>query len=427
LKKIYFFEKWLFYIFLFCIPFQTRIILHQWTHPFNEWTSAFLYLSDILLIGVFVLWALRIKDIRSSISELWKLTWFKLLVIFFAISAISIFYSSIPNLSFYRLAKLLEFILLLLYFRANINKLLYLNTVVSVIVASGIFQAVIAMIQYSRQGSIGLKFFGESHIGTNIYNVAVFFGTNGVKYLRAYGTTPHPNVLAAFFVLTLFAFYYWYLIPIKKQINRLWVLVGYGLMLVGLFLTFSRTMIGIWGLAVIAGYVIAKDYRKRLLSIIISTVVIGLLFAILFWPQVQSRIHISGDEEAVTQRVFYNEIAGKVTTSSPIFGVGIGQSVVDLMHRFRYHPQYFYQPTHNIYLLISSETGFPGLIAFLFFLFFLYWQLFKNKHFLQITISILIFSFSFLLIGLFDHFLWTLQQGSLVFWLSLAILTIKSE
>jgi O-antigen ligase len=345
------------------------------------------------------------------------------LAIFFLISAISIFQAGIAGLAWYRLAKLGEFILLFLYVRSNLKKTFSLETTAAIIVGSGFFQAVIAIIQYAKQGSIGLKILGESHVAPEIYNVAVFIGTNGVKYLRAYGTTPHPNVLSAFLVFALFAFYYFYF---KNQKYRSGCLVIYSLMVFALLFTFSRTMIGIWGLASVFLFLFMKQYRKIFLPVAITTLSIGILFSIFFWPQVKARILISGSEEAVTQRIFYNEIAGGVTKSSPILGVGIGQSVSDLMHRFRYYPQYFYQPVHNIYLIISSETGFLGLSAFLLFLFSLFTNKFNEGRPRRTRAALisLIFCFSFLLIGLFDHFFWTLQQGSLIFWLALAILTL---
>jgi O-antigen ligase len=87
-------------------------------------------------------------------------------------------------------------------------------------------------------------------------------------------------------------------------------------------------------------------------------------------------------------------------------------------------PRYLYQPVHNIYLLLYSETGVLGLASFLLFLFFL------AKDFITRTGMEKFYHYSFLLvflsvlfIGFFDHFLLTIQQGRFVFWLTIAILT----
>jgi O-antigen ligase len=436
-------ERFLFYIFLFCIPFQTRIILNQWTRPFNEWTASFLYATDILLTGIFVLWLTRWLIEKKKTRRVYDIMiyhklpiWGWALLGFFIISVISVSRAGITGLATFRLIKLTEFILLFLYIRASAGKIFKIETSAAVVVASGFFQAAVAIIQYAKQGSVGLKILGESQIGVNVYNVAVFIASNGVKYMRAYGTTPHPNVLAAWLALALFAFYYWYSGLVDRANSARATLAKarialavYTIILFGFLFTFSRTMIGLWGLTALAAFIILKNYRKRFNPVILTALAVGVIFCIFFWPQVRSRILISGDEEAVTQRILYNEIAGGVTKTNPLLGVGIGQSVVDLMHHFRYYPQYFYQPTHNIYLLISSETGFLGLIFFLLFIFFLFWEKLDGRRRARPPAAIypLLIVCCFLLSGLFDHFLWTLQQGSFILWLSLVLLTIKTD
>ena len=77
---------------------------------------------------------------------------------------------------------------------------------------------------------------------------------------------------------------------------------------------------------------------------------------------------------------------------------------------------WIHQPVHNIYLLIASETGLIGLILFLVFIFQLFRKIIGQEYFLLLIV------FSFLFIGLFDHFFWTLQQGQLMFWLTLGIM-----
>ena len=86
-----------------------------------------------------------------------------------------------------------------------------------------------------------------------------------------------------------------------------------------------------------------------------------------------------------------------------------------------------FQPVHNIYLLIAAETGILGLASFLTFLFFIFkkaWEKIKSlaggeRIYLY---SFLFIAYNFLFIGLFDHFLWDLQQGQLLFWMILGII-----
>jgi len=78
-----------------------------------------------------------------------------------------------------------------------------------------------------------------------------------------------------------------------------------------------------------------------------------------------------------------------------------------------------YQPVHNIYLLVISELGIFGLLALLLFLLSntrcLTW---KNPWTLGLSLAVV----SLLTIGLFDHYLWTLHFGILLFWITFSLL-----
>ena len=83
-----------------------------------------------------------------------------------------------------------------------------------------------------------------------------------------------------------------------------------------------------------------------------------------------------------------------------------------------------YQPVHNIYLLIYAETGLFGLIAFLGFLFAMLFEFTRRTGFREpYHVSFILVFGSLLVFGLFDHFLWTIQTGSLLFWLTAGLLS----
>jgi len=52
-------EKIIFAALIFFLFLQTRIILHSFGIRFNEWTSAYLYVSDILIAILIFFWLLR--------------------------------------------------------------------------------------------------------------------------------------------------------------------------------------------------------------------------------------------------------------------------------------------------------------------------------------------------------------------------------
>ena len=106
-------------------------------------------------------------------------------------------------------------------------------------------------------------------------------------------------------------------------------------------------------------------------------------------------------------------------------GVGVGNYTQALHDSDTSREVWDYQPVHNIYLLIATEVGVFGLAAFLIVL---YWPLsISFYHRRRALVGSSFFagtSFSFaalLLVGLFDHYPWSLSFGILFFWLLLAL------
>ncbi|MBI4117243.1 MAG: O-antigen ligase family protein [Parcubacteria group bacterium] len=412
--------------------------MQSWGIGFNEWNAAFLYFTDLLIIAVLGLWFLRHsyfyaisrksdsqkEDIffrlRRTSRRLANYDWF--LVGFLALSAISIKNAVNPALGLYQLLKLAEFSFLYFYIKSNLGAVFNLTNLFFVFLASGIFQAILSIFQYTRQSDLGLRFLGETVLNPDLFNVAVFL-INGEKIMRSYGTTPHPNVLALILFISIFIFYYLYASRSKFTGSK-FGLVLYTILLFGFFFTFSRIIIFVWLIASLILFLRNRGLRhvKKLTFITIFAVVI---FSILFWPEVLARIQISPQEEALSLRGFYNKIAFE---EKPFFGVGPGNFVNWLKEFNPGLASNLYQPVHNIYLLIFSETGILGIALFLLFIFFLIRCYLKNVEFNRpFHYSLFILFASILFLGFFDHFLWTLQQGQIILWLVLGLMGARSS
>lgn len=451
------FEQLVFYIFIFCIPLQTRLILDRQIGEvpragFGEWTAAFLHATDILIILLLAFWLIRaFKTKIASRHHRGKMQtqhWF--LAIFFVIAALSITQSDFKTLSFYQLLKLAEFIALYFYIRSSLGKLISKEVVLMVLVAAGVFQAIIAILQYAQQAALGLKIFGESPITAGGYGVASFYVGDQV-FLRAYGTLPHPNVLAIFLMISLFAFIYLYFntfgslasvlphstlgrrlrtrLPVQSLALLVCSSLIFGTLLYAFFLTYSRTVIGLTVLVAIILLIRAwtvhgkKIFNKNFLVLIGTTIVVVVLFLGLNWEQAITRAFISSNEEAVTLRIYYDKLAGETTGNYPWLGTGLGTFVPKMMKTFSQLPSYFYQPVHNIYLLLSSEIGIFGLIAFLAFIFFKIKNYIRTNSLKNLSnFGLLLVCLTILAIGLFDHLPLTIQQGRILLWLVLALL-----
>jgi len=428
-------EQFLFYFLLFAIPFQTRKILWYQNWNFNEWQSASIYGTDILLLALFILWAFNRKHTKFNLG---KYDYF--LFAFLALSAVSIKNSSSTLLSAYNFLKVIEFSVFYFYIKSYAVYRFNLTPSLVAIVAGGVFQAVIAIIQSLKQSSLGLSFLGESVISPSLTGIASFYNTAGTKIIRAYGTTPHPNILATYLFLAMFAFYsayfYCHLYQSDKSYNpklNLFLLISYPLILLAFFYSFARVTLFLWFLTFtvrIPLVFLKKEFKKvfsekankaKLTKILVIGTIVVLVFGAFYWRDVISRSKISSNDEAVQLRVFYNK---KSIESVNWFGVGNGNFVNWLMVKEPNLPPYVYQPVHNIYLLIYSENGIFAAGAFVVFLWLLVNDFVKKTKMVRFYhYSFLFVVLSFFFIGLFDHFLWTLQQGRLMFWLLCAGLT----
>jgi O-antigen ligase len=431
-------EKLLFYLFLFLIPFQIRIFLIN----SGEWNSIFIYLGDLIFLAVLVLWVInnKIPSHKSAIKN--KKIIF--LFLFLLIAFISVFVGSATKISAFRFLKLLEFAILFIYVfhkkGARISQILFY---------SGVLQAILAIAQFIKQGSINIKFIEAGVFSPDSPGVANFI-LNGDRILRSYGSFSHPNVLAGFLLMAIFAFY---AIWIKKPINIL-KCIGFAILVFAMFLTFSRTAIVVFGIISLVFFLFEffklrrLEYTEQRLAEGKKIIKLFLLFAIscflaviILFPYIKARFFtISMEEQAVDLRIFYNKMAIEMIKEKPVLGIGIGNFVNYSQNYSAYLraaskvagvapqpgsgqslPDWIYQPVHNIYLLVASEIGIFGVLAFLGFLIVILIKgvqgVFKGN---QRECFIFLF-ISFLILALLDHYFWTLQSGGIMFWLALSL------
>jgi hypothetical protein len=453
------FERFLFYFLFFAIPFQTRKIFYYSGWYFNEWQSVSLYFTDLVLFILFILWGWQnLKFNKFSIfnfnfSNKFQIINYKIflksdfyLVLFLIAALISVKNSSNFLIGSFLWLKFVEFSIFYFYLKIYAIKKFNLVIVLYALIFGGVFQAIIAIAQFLKQGSLGLTYFGESFLGTNINGVASFFISSGEKIIRSYGTTPHPNILAAYLLLALVAFYFVYVfnrININSNImhyvlEKFWW-GWYSVLLFGFLFTFSRTVIFLWAVGFLgfAATVFLKQKiklkfydlsYKNMSYIFFVTLIVCTVFGILFFPEIQARLNLSSNDEAVQLRVFYNEesLKGKIS----LFGIGLGDFTSWLMEQNPNLLSYVYQPVHNIYLLVYKEIGVIGFVFFLLFIKGLLYEFIKQARMLKkqdyyFIFLTIIMTGSVLIIGLFDHFLLTIQQGRFIFWLSLAFLAFS--
>jgi len=425
-------ENWLFYFFLFAIPISLRHIF--WYEPFNfiEWTAIYVYGTDLLLLILFGFWFSNCKIGNLLKIENWKLKikpadWF--LLAFVIVVGFSIGNAINAQTAVFQWVKLIEGVALYFYVKDYALKRFELSNGFMALVLGGVFQSVIAISQFIIQGSLGFKYLGESPLAPALSGIAAFF-VDSIKIMRAYGTTPHPNILALYLFIALGAFYS---IAIYQK-RAWWWHIFHVLILWAFLLTFSRVIIGLWLITFIirSGLIRFhtpfrkefwddKEMRHRCLKIFWTTFAVGAVFVAVYWPYVLNRSAISSSDEAIQLRVLYNKES--LVAGHNLSGLGLGNFVPWLLTQNLHLDREVYQPVHNIYLLTYTETGLIAVALFILFLTLLVYNFYHRLGFKKLYhFSFSLIIVSILVIGLFDHFILTVQSGRLLFWLVMGLL-----
>ncbi|MDX1535411.1 MAG: O-antigen ligase family protein [Candidatus Spechtbacterales bacterium] len=430
-------EEYVWYILLFSIPFQTRKFLYSTgvIEGFNEWQSIFLYGTDLIILMLATLWIKRIgiKTIlhraRFKTIAQNKLSAPFFLVVFLVLVFISIFFASYKIIAVYRFLKLLEFVFVFFY-AIHAFKAFSFSKSLLAFIGGAIIQSFIAIAQFVVQHSLGLKFFGEPFLQAGRTDVAEFVAF-GARFMRAYGTFPSPNVLAAHLAVAIILLVTWYLI--KKDIKPGYT-VASGLTVViislALFLTFSRAVILAAGVSIIFFCIIIllmkqdKKLKKRFFTITAPIIVLAVCVGVLFWPEIYSRVLTTFDynDLALRERTFFNELSYDVIKENPK-GVGIGNYTMFLRNKYTGLKDALYQPVHNIFFLITAELGIFGTLFLSVFIIEIIRRLLlvSKKRITPVHLMVFTLILFVIISGSFDHYYWTLQQGGLILWLILGM------
>ncbi len=259
--------------------------------------------------------------------------------------------------------------------------------------------SILAIAQFFTQRNIvGYYFLGEPTLYPSLGGVAhtSFFGK---EVIRAYGTFPHPNILGGTLAVIL---------P--------WLLgegfyIPFALGVVALLVSFSRLAWAAFLLGFFMWLATQINTRRRLVFI---------LFAVLAALVGIGAVSPSLTDLSVTRRIELLESAGEMFRTSPLSGIGLGLFTVKLpSFNIPSGPTLFLQPVHNIFALVAAESGIfalGSLAAIFIFAFYFSWR--KRRALLLVSL------FQLILLGSFDHYLYTLPQG--LFLLSLTLGSIFS-
>ena len=296
------------------------------------------------------------------------------------------------------------------------------------IVAAAVLQSLFGFLQFSMQQSpasswLGLAYHAAHQLGDAVVEVGE------TRWLRAYGSLPHPNVLASFLSLGLFSCLY--LMRTVRTKFHVWLLLGaWCAMVGGLFFAFSRevwigTLVGLCVIALMGRRM--KSGTEKISPFLMTAVVSGVLIAslsIMYWEPLSGRLGIGGasplEQKSISERMQSYRDGLSLARRSPFVGVGMHQSVSALYNQDvknnAIRPLYAYQPPHNLFILIFGELGIIGIVLFGALKIIFLAPSVRTAH-----MSVFLGAVAMVAIaGMFDHFFWTLQSGLFVWWIAFA-------
>jgi len=403
------------FLFVLLIPWQTRWLLYDWPLGLELWQYGriSIYASALVLLAAAIFFA---------ISHRKELTFSKSIFFYvlFAYSLIVSFRSPAPAVSFYYLfliysavmfAYLVRFIPKLYVFRAFLF--------------SGFIQSLLAVYQLITQRVGANKWLGISeHLPSTLGTSVVEFADG--RILRAYGSLPHPNMLGGFMLLVIFfGLYLWIdayrntdkgiFSKLFKKFNSWNLVLIVSAMVIstyGILASFSRGAILALLLSLFSLMLISILKRQWLtVSVIVKYFI---LFFVILWSfnswfpgAWTARVNMEGrlEQKSVAERIDTFDQLGWDNYKNVFFGQGLGMNTLTTFQKYGNEQVYDVQPIHDIFILMFAEIGLIGA----FFVVNVVRLVIKSADRVDLMSTSLILGL--IIIGLFDHYLWTSWTG----------------
>jgi hypothetical protein len=397
-----------FLLFLVLLPFQSKLILNPGSAGiqglFNYHKAVMVFASDLCFFAMFTAWAWK-----QNFSDYWpKLAIFLLFIPY-------LFHVEHWDLLFFWVIKTGQ-VVFLSYYVAKRQHLFI--PIILTIAISAFFQAGIGIYQFHAQSGAGFGLLGEYL--PDPYEVGgATLDTQQGKLIRAYGTFPHPNVFGGFLAISLA---FWLYVSRETFWDRTNLIVSCGTMLIlwGLIISFSRSA-WIAAAAALGIHLVAIFIKNRKMAylwaffLIVSCGTLVFVYQDTVFPRT---LEVSTTSDAAQYRATFNRLGIEIFLNNPILGTGPGQ-LIPKMEQYHLEP-WEYQPPHNVLLVFLSTFGILGLVILAYLLKGFTWNT-VEKGLIFTIISILI------VLGMFDHYLLTIQQGILIMAVCIGLIMIKKD
>lgn len=391
---------WLVGLLVFCIPSNLFLVLNEnqgYVNGFRiDYLIPKLFLTDLLAIVIILLGSTLARHSLHAVLK--KIFTNKILLVLVSLLIFAQCFAIIPAVSFFTLLKCVEYFFLLLVLALNwrIIPQIFITAAVTLVLAA---QAIFASYQHLAGRSLTPYWlFGESQLNESMIGLARG-SFNGAERLLAYGTTPHPNILAGITVLlsVILISQYKY-----KKLFLLTILMD-NILIIFLTQSWSALLALLLGIIGIYGN---RYIKQNIVYLIIFCTLLTPFFLLLFQPL---------QAPSITRRIVLNNAALHTFVSHPVIGVGLGNFTA-VVEKMMVNTEFvrFIQPTHNVAMLLLAETGLVGILLGIYIL-----RIFNRKY------GLLAPGLALIPLCALDHYLITTQVGMLGLLIFLLFFTKK--
>jgi O-antigen ligase len=249
--------------------------------------------------------------------------------------------------------------------------------------------------QFLGGASLGLSMLGESQVVSGMQGSS-FVTLNNEVFLRAYGTFPHPNVLGGYFVMNVLlgVFLYSKSKDFYKKLSILLIILSS----IFVTLTFSRISI-LLVLGIVFVTLVYKLIKGKLFS-----------FTPLLLVERFTNL-MAGNDTSWADRVNLMKSSFSVMKNNWMVGTGLGNFTkgMESVIPTTVNGVLLIQPVHNVALLMITELGILGSLLYVVLLGKILISNISKMNWFKWLVII-----SLVIIGCFDHYLFSLPQGMVI-------------
>lgn len=412
------------------LPFRYRMTVLARPLPpvYADYTDILLFASDIFLVATLLFWGISLALARRRpVTGPFFLWWPIVGLLVTAVFSVAV--SVDRPLSLYHLVRLVFLAGLYLYI---VNEIQTITQVIVPLTLQILVQAVVAIAQFLQQHSVGLQALGELQLDPMEKYVSIVWAEGGMRALRAYGLTNHPNLLGGSLAFGLLLLATWLAHNKgKRYMGATGAIFMAGML--ALFLTFSsQSWLVLGGGFLLVLLLLLKTRQRKVLGEWVSLAMVALiLLAPFIWQnsvylgigQPESPARLAEQALRRAERDALNEATNQLFIQHAIGGVGIGALPVALYQAF---PDFEFdvQPAYVVLLDVATEIGILGALFYLLLTIAPWIALVLRRERLLFSPTLVGVSgllFAVTLTGFFDYYTWLLPSGRLWQWLILGI------